>query len=52
MGVGVGARLAFDVQGVTGPAEVANIRRVDWQSLNANFFVVLSPGALAGAPAT
>jgi putative ABC transport system permease protein len=33
-------------------AEVTSIRRVDWQSLTTNFFVVLSPGALDGAPAT
>jgi putative ABC transport system permease protein len=33
-------------------AEVMSLRRVDWQSLTANFFMVLSPGALDGAPAT
>src|SRR5438093_12761895 len=29
-----------------------SLRRVDWQSLTANFFMILSPGALDGAPAT
>jgi putative ABC transport system permease protein len=29
-----------------------SLRKVDWQSLTANFFMVLSPGALDGAPAT
>jgi putative ABC transport system permease protein len=52
LGVGLGGRLTFDIQGVPVAGRVANIRRVDWQSLNANFFVVFSPGALAGAPAT
>jgi putative ABC transport system permease protein len=52
LGVDVGSRLAFDVQGVTVEAEVTSIRRVDWQSLTTNFFVILSPGALDGAPAT
>ena len=50
--VGVGSRVTFDVQGVAVEAEVMSIRRVDWQSLTTNFFVVLSPGALDSAPAT
>ncbi|RPH77908.1 MAG: FtsX-like permease family protein, partial [Candidatus Rokuibacteriota bacterium] len=52
LGVDLGSRLTFDVQGVAIEAEVTSIRRVDWQSLTTNFFVVLSPGALQGAPAT
>jgi putative ABC transport system permease protein len=50
--VGVGGTLTFDVQGVPIEAEVASIRRVDWQTLTANFFMILSPGALDGAPAS
>lgn len=52
LGVRVGSRLTFDVQGVAIDVEVASVRRVDWQSLTTNFFFVLSPAALAGAPAT
>jgi putative ABC transport system permease protein len=52
LGVGLGSRLTFDVQGVAVEAEVTSIRHVDWQSLTTNFFVILSPGALDGAPAT
>jgi len=52
LGVDLGSRLTFDVQGVPVEAEVTSLRRVDWQSLTTNFFVVLSPGALEGAPAT
>jgi len=52
LGVAVGSRLTFDVQGVAVEAEVTSVRRVDWQSLTTNFFVILSPGALDGAPAT
>jgi putative ABC transport system permease protein len=52
LGVDVGGRLGFDVQGVPVEAEVASLRRVDWQSLGTNFFVVFSPGALDGAPLT
>ena len=49
-GVGVGGTLTFDVQGVPIEAEVMSLRKIDWQSLSANFFMVLSPGALDGAP--
>ncbi len=51
LGVDVGSRVMFDVQGVAIEAEVTSLRRVDWQSLTTNFFVVLSPGSLDGAPA-
>lgn len=50
--VGVGDRLTFDVQGIPVEGEVTSIRKVDWQSLSTNFFVIFSPGALDGAPAT
>ncbi|PYO54009.1 MAG: hypothetical protein DMD84_03930 [Candidatus Rokuibacteriota bacterium] len=52
LGVNVGGRLTFDVQGVSVEAEVASLRKVDWQTLGTNFFVVFSPGALDGAPVT
>ena len=52
LGVDVGDRIAFDIQGVRVDGEVTSIRRVDWQSLTTNFFVIFSPGALEGAPAT
>ena len=52
LGVDVGGRLTFDVQGVPVEAEVLSLRKVDWQSLSMNFFAILSPGALDGAPAT
>jgi putative ABC transport system permease protein len=52
LGVGVGSRLTFDVQGVPIEAEITSLRKVDWQSMTMNFFVIFSPGALAGAPAT
>jgi putative ABC transport system permease protein len=51
-GVRVGGTLTFDIQGVPVEAEVMSLRRVDWQSLTANFFMIFSPGALDGAPAT
>src|SRR5207247_5417040 len=50
--VTVGGRVAFDVQGVRVDAEVMSVRHVDWQSFTTNFFAILSPGALDGAPTT
>lgn len=50
LGVDVGGTLTFDIQGVRLEAEVMSLRKVDWQSLNANFFMIVSPGALDGAP--
>jgi putative ABC transport system permease protein len=52
LGVDVGSTLTFDIQGVTVEAEVMSLRKVDWQTLSTNFFVIFSPGALDGAPAT
>jgi putative ABC transport system permease protein len=52
LGLALGSRATFDIQGVPIEAEVTSIRRVDWQSLTTNFFVVFSPGALEAAPAT
>jgi putative ABC transport system permease protein len=52
LGVGLGGTLTFDVQGVPIEAEVTSLRRVDWQALSTNFFAILSPGSLDGAPTT
>jgi putative ABC transport system permease protein len=52
LGIGVGDRLTFNVQGVPVEAEVTSLRKVDWQTLSTNFFMILSPGTLDGAPGT
>jgi putative ABC transport system permease protein len=52
LGVSIGGTLGFDIQGVTVQARIVNIRKVDWQSFNTNFFVIFSQGALDGAPST
>ena len=50
LGVDLGGTLTFDVQGVPVSAKVLSLRKVDWQTLGANFFVIFSPGPLDGAP--
>jgi putative ABC transport system permease protein len=52
LAVDVGDTLGFDVQGVPVDAVVTSIRKVDWQSFSTNFFAIVSPGALDGAPTT
>ena len=52
LGVGVGDTLTFDVQGVPIRATVGSLRRVDWQRVQTNFFVVFPPGVLDDAPQT
>jgi putative ABC transport system permease protein len=50
LGVGLGDTLAFDVQGVPVTTTVGSIRRVDWQRIGTNYFVVFPKGVLENAP--
>lgn len=52
LGIGVGDTMAFDIGGLPLVATVTNLRRVEWDSLEPNFFIIFSPGALDGYPAT
>lgn len=51
LGVGIGSRLTFDVQGVPLEVRITGLRRIDWWTFQPNFFICLHPDALAGAPA-
>jgi len=51
-GLVLGDRLNFFVAGQDVEAEIASIRKVNWDSFQPNFFIVLSPGALEGMPTT
>ena len=51
-GLGIGDRLGFFVAGREIEAEIASIRKVNWDSFQPNFFIVLSPGALDDMPTT
>ncbi len=48
--VTLGDGLQFEVQGVPLRTRVANIREVDWQRVQPNFFVVFPAGVLESAP--
>jgi putative ABC transport system permease protein len=48
----LGDTLEFDVAGESVKVLVTSLRRVDWDSMRANFFAILTPAALADAPQT
>ena len=50
LGVEVGDRISWDIQGVNVETEVANLRTVDWARFETNFFAVFEPGVLETAP--
>ena len=51
-GLAIGDRLEFEVAGQSLEAEIASVRKVNWDSFQPNFFLVFSPGALDDFPAT
>ncbi len=51
-GLAIGDRLKFVVAGRDVEAEVASFRKINWDSFQPNFFIVLSPGALDDVPTT
>ena len=50
LGVAVGDTVTFDVQGVPLELAVTSLRTVEWERFSINFFLVVEPGALEGAP--
>ncbi|MFP5453960.1 MAG: ABC transporter permease, partial [Alphaproteobacteria bacterium] len=45
-----GDKLGFSILGVEMEAEIASIRRINWERMGFNFGIVFAPGALEGAP--
>jgi len=52
LGIDLGDTLVFEVAGERIEAEVTSLRSVQWDSFNANFFVVGTPALMQGKPAT
>ena len=52
LGLALGSIVEFDIQGATVSAEVSSIRKVEWGNFSTNFYMILSPDALEGAPFT
>lgn len=52
MGLGIGDKVTFDIQGVEVEASVRNLREVKWTNFYPNFFVNVEPGFIDEAPKT
>ena len=52
LGLEIGSTVTVNILGRPITAEVASFRKVEWRGMGINFLMVLSPGALAGAPHT
>ncbi|MFZ7096076.1 ABC transporter permease [Luteimonas dalianensis] len=52
LGWKVGDRIGFDIAGQRIEAPITSLRAVEWESFRPNFFVLASPGALDGYPAS
>ena len=50
--IGMHDSVTFDINGTEVPLRVTNLRKVDWDSFNVNFFTVLPPGLLDRYPAS
>ena len=52
VGLQLGDRLQFDMGGVQNEARITSLRKVDWGSMRANFFVIYPVDTLADMPIT
>jgi putative ABC transport system permease protein len=52
LSISVGDTLSWDIGGSRLEARVTSLRKVDWDSFKANFFVIASPGVLDAYPAS
>ncbi|HEX8962130.1 MAG TPA: FtsX-like permease family protein [Rhodocyclaceae bacterium] len=52
LGLAVGDRLTFEIAGTRVSAPITSLRRLDWDSMRVNFFVIAPPGVLESFPAS
>jgi putative ABC transport system permease protein len=52
LGLSLGDTLTFDVGGLRTTSKITSLRKVDWGSMRANFFVMYPVAKLDGVPAT
>jgi putative ABC transport system permease protein len=48
----IGDQLTYDIAGVKLSGRITSLRRLDWDTMQVNFFVITSPGMLEGYPET
>ena len=52
LGINMGDTLTYEVAGNRFSAKVVNLRKVEWDSMQVNFFVIAAPGMLEDFPAS
>ncbi|MDR4471902.1 MAG: hypothetical protein MRJ92_04370 [Nitrospira sp.] len=52
LGIDLGMVVDLNIQGTILQAEVSSIRKVEWGNFSTNFYLIMSPGSLDGAPMT
>ncbi|MFC5509633.1 ABC transporter permease [Massilia jejuensis] len=52
LGLKLGDVMRFDMAGSVVDARVTSLRKLEWGSMRANFFVIINPQAMVNAPAT
>ena len=52
LGLSVGDRIDFDIAGETVSMRIVGLRKVDWDTMRVNFFVLTAPAVLQGYPAS
>src|SRR5690606_29443801 len=52
LGLKLGDKLTYDIAGTLLDVEVTSIRKVEWDTMRANFFAVMPPGLLESYPAS
>ncbi|MDO8412811.1 MAG: FtsX-like permease family protein [Gallionellaceae bacterium] len=52
LSIHLGDSLTYDIAGNQFTAQVSNLRKVQWDSMQVNFFVIASPGLLENSPAS
>ncbi|MFP5393445.1 MAG: ABC transporter permease, partial [Gammaproteobacteria bacterium] len=52
LGLKLGDSLRFDIGGMPVEVKVTSLRKLEWGSMRANFFVIINPAAMAGTAQT
>ncbi|MBS0370251.1 MAG: FtsX-like permease family protein [Proteobacteria bacterium] len=52
LGLAMGDLLTFEIAGVRSEARITSLRKLDWDSMRVNFFVIAAPGMLEQQPAS
>src|SRR5690606_30083209 len=50
LGMKLGDRISFDVAGQVLEAQITSLRKLEWGSMQVNFFVILNPALMADMP--